>query len=173
MTLTRQPHWATRGLHAFLLARARAPFVWGANDCALFAADAIEAMTGVDIASDFRGRYHDEASAQALIHSITGGSTVADATAHCAAQHGLVEWTHPLLPGAATWLSCPTRGASSRAWCISMAATSRWSARPGSSASRQPPPPRAGLLSSLMTSFTECYQEMLYKWLVVSIGRPQ
>jgi hypothetical protein len=24
-----------------------------------------------------------------------------------------------------------------------------------------------------MTSFTECYQEMLYKWLVVSIGRPQ
>jgi hypothetical protein len=95
MTLTRQPHWATRGLHAFLLARARAPFVWGANDCALFAADAIEAMTGVDIAADFRGKYHDEASALALIHSITGGSTVADAAAYCAAQHGLVEWTQP------------------------------------------------------------------------------
>jgi hypothetical protein len=69
--------------------------VWGANDCALFAADAIEAMTGVDIAADFRGKYHDEASALALIHSITGGSTVADAAAYCAAQHGLVEWTQP------------------------------------------------------------------------------
>jgi hypothetical protein len=103
-TITRQPHWDTRGLHAFLLARATAPFVWGANDCALFAADAIEAMTGVDIAADFRGsdgrgKYHDEASAFALIHSVTGGTTVADAAAHCAAQHGLVEWLLPHSPG--------------------------------------------------------------------------
>ncbi|EKF43973.1 hypothetical protein NA8A_04155 [Nitratireductor indicus C115] len=33
------------------------PFAWGAFDCALFAAGAVAAMTGEDIASGYRGRY--------------------------------------------------------------------------------------------------------------------
>jgi len=69
---------------------------WGTNDCALFAANAILAITGTDIASDFRGKYSDEAGAFALIKSVTGGTTVADAAAWCAAKHGLVELAHPL-----------------------------------------------------------------------------
>lgn len=92
MGLKRQKHWATRGYHSFLLARAKTPFRWGVNDCALFAADGVKAITGVDIAAEFRGRYSDEASAMALIKSVTGGATVADAAAWCAAKHGLVEW---------------------------------------------------------------------------------
>lgn len=36
------------------------PFEWGRHDCALFAADAIQAMTDVDLATGFRGRYSTE-----------------------------------------------------------------------------------------------------------------
>jgi hypothetical protein len=102
MPLQRQLHWATRALHDFLLARASTPFAWGINDCCLFPADAILAFTGTDIADDFRGKYSDEASAFALIQTVTGIGTdpktaVADAAAWCAAKHGLVEWTYPLM----------------------------------------------------------------------------
>lgn len=96
MSLPRQKHWATRAYHAFLLARAKAPFKWGANDCALFAADGILAITGVDIAADFRGKYSDEAGAFALIKQVCGGTTVADAAAYCAQKHRLREWAKPL-----------------------------------------------------------------------------
>ena len=33
------------------------PFVWGADDCCLFAADVVLAMTGEDYAAEFRGKY--------------------------------------------------------------------------------------------------------------------
>ena len=92
MTITRTPHWLTRELDTFMREHSNDAFEWAVQDCCLFAANAIEAMTGVDIASDFRGRYTDEASAFALIKELTGGDTVADAAAYCAAKHGLVEW---------------------------------------------------------------------------------
>lgn len=103
MTLKRTTHWATRELHELLVSRAHAPFAWGTNDCALFAANAIQAMTGTDIAAAFRGKdgaaaYSDEASALALIQKVTGSTAtiataVGDAAAWCAQQHGLIEWT--------------------------------------------------------------------------------
>ena len=96
MALTRTEHWATRELQQFLLARAKTPFAWGSNDCCLFPADAIEAFTGIDIADDFRNKYATEADAWALIKTVTGGATVADAAAWCANKHGLVEWPQPL-----------------------------------------------------------------------------
>lgn len=96
MPLKRTQHWATREFHDFLLARASQPFSWGANDCCLFAADAIRSFTGVDLADDFRGKYSDEASAFALIRSITGGSSVEAAAVHCASKHDLTEWASPL-----------------------------------------------------------------------------
>lgn len=95
--LVRDPYWATRAYHDFLLSRARMPFAWGTNDCAMFAADGIQAITGTDIAEAFRGKYADEASALAAIRGVAGGATIADAAAWCAAQHGLPEWAHPLL----------------------------------------------------------------------------
>jgi hypothetical protein len=97
MALTRIQHWETRGYHMFLEGRARQPFAWGTNDCATFTADGVKAITGVDIAADFRGKYHDEASALAAVKEICGGSTVADAAAYCAGKHGLVEWQYPLM----------------------------------------------------------------------------
>jgi hypothetical protein len=48
--------WRGR-LAAYLAASAGRPFEWGRHDCALFAADCIEAMTGEDPAAAFRGRY--------------------------------------------------------------------------------------------------------------------
>lgn len=92
MSIKRTTHWITRELDTFLRENANQPFVWSQWDCCLFAANAIQAMTGVDIASDFRGKYTNEASAFALIKSVTGGTTVADAAAYCAQKHGLTEW---------------------------------------------------------------------------------
>lgn len=95
MTLTRVARWDTRAYHDFLLAAAQRPFAWGVWDCSLFAADGIQAIAGVDIASAFRGKYSDEAGAMALIKQVCGGATVADAAAYCAKQYGLTEWLHP------------------------------------------------------------------------------
>jgi len=44
-------------LAAFLEQHKATPFEWGRFDCALFAADAIHIMTGVDLAEDFRLQY--------------------------------------------------------------------------------------------------------------------
>jgi Domain of unknown function (DUF6950) len=94
--LKRQLHWDTRGFHTFLEEHAKTPFKWGEHDCALFAANGIQAITGTDLADDFRGKYTDEAGAFALIKQVTGGTTVADAAAYCAKKHGLTELTNPL-----------------------------------------------------------------------------
>jgi hypothetical protein len=96
MGLTRIEHWDTRSFNEFLLARASTPFAWGENDCALFVAEGIEAMTGVDIAADFRGRYHTEAEAFDLIRELTGGETVEAAAEWCAQKFGLPAWEFPL-----------------------------------------------------------------------------
>lgn len=96
MPISRKQTWQS-DLHTFLLERANSPFVWGVRDCSLFCADAIYAMTGTDIAADFRAQYHDETTAFAAIKKITGGSTVADAAEYCAAKFGLTEWKHPLM----------------------------------------------------------------------------
>lgn len=93
--IARKAAWAA-ALEEFLRERARSPFIWGVRDCSLFAADAIYAMTGTDIAAKFRGHYHSEATAFACITQVTGGKTVGDAAAWCAREYGLPEWKHPL-----------------------------------------------------------------------------
>lgn len=45
----------------------RRPFELGTFDCAIFPADVIRAMTGVDIAERYRGRYNDFRSAVEII----------------------------------------------------------------------------------------------------------
>lgn len=52
--MTRHPDWRQR-LTAYLRARAGQPYRPGRHDCALFAAGAVEAMTGVDLARGWRG----------------------------------------------------------------------------------------------------------------------
>ena len=54
--IARLPDWRPR-LVAYLEEVRTRPFAYGAHDCALFAADAVRAMTGTDLAAEFRGRY--------------------------------------------------------------------------------------------------------------------
>src|ERR1700691_1270088 len=70
--MTRFHNWPEL-LAAHIISSREAKFRWGHFDCALFAAGAIHAMTGTDLAADFRGKYHDEAGgrpffARAMAH---------------------------------------------------------------------------------------------------------
>jgi len=84
--------WPER-LAALVEARREAPFAWGSNDCALFAADAIIAVTGDDPAASFRG-YASEQEAEGVLRTLGLEGTVAAALAEfgCGAcQPGLVQ----------------------------------------------------------------------------------
>lgn len=65
MDLMRAPDWALR-LSGYLAACARRAFVPGQHDCALFAAGALAAMGGPDLAAPYLGRYR----------TLTGGRRV-------------------------------------------------------------------------------------------------
>ncbi|MDM0024070.1 DUF6950 family protein [Variovorax saccharolyticus] len=56
--MTRLQDWQLR-FAAFAKERASMPFAWGSNDCCLFAADAVLALTGKDWGADYRGGYDD------------------------------------------------------------------------------------------------------------------
>lgn len=43
----RLPDWQTR-MEAFVRERMHQPFAWGSNDCAIFASDCVQAITGQD-----------------------------------------------------------------------------------------------------------------------------
>lgn len=52
--MTRYQNWPERA-SAYLEKRKNDPFIWGVNDCVLFAADGIIEMTGVDPVPELRG----------------------------------------------------------------------------------------------------------------------
>lgn len=65
--LFRRPSWRIELAMTIEQSR-RAPFEWGANDCGVgLAAKAVEAMTGVDPAVDFRGQYESAGGAMRLL----------------------------------------------------------------------------------------------------------
>lgn len=69
--MTRLPDWRER--LADLVAQAhRTPFAYGARDCCLWAADAVQAVTGVDLAADVRGTYADQGGAQRVLMALGG-----------------------------------------------------------------------------------------------------
>ena len=75
MGLTRLPGWQS-ALDHFLTAHRETRFQYGVWDCCLFACDAIEVMTGVDVAVQFRGRYHSHTEAQRAIRAYSGSPSV-------------------------------------------------------------------------------------------------
>jgi hypothetical protein len=90
MSFRKKQNWQTL-LHEFLELRGPAPFAWGSNDCALFAADAVMAMTGADMGAPVRGKYTDQAGAVAAMETITGkpDATAMDLALHLCSLHGL------------------------------------------------------------------------------------
>lgn len=53
---------------------------WGSHDCALFAADCVRAVTGIDLAEEFRDQYEDEDGARRVLASL-GCADVGDLAA--------------------------------------------------------------------------------------------
>lgn len=79
--IARYPDWRAR-LTAYLAAGAREPFAYGRHDCALFAAGAVAAMTGIDLAAPFRGRYRSLRGGLRVMRAAGYADHVALAAAH-------------------------------------------------------------------------------------------
>ena len=69
--MTRLPNWRPR-LYDYLAEGARTPFAYGQHDCAMFAAGAVEAMTGTDPAAEFRSRYSTLRGGLHMVGSLLG-----------------------------------------------------------------------------------------------------
>lgn len=70
--MRRSDDWVIR-LEAFFSDLAYQTFTWGVNDCALFACSGVQAMTGEDMAADFRGTYNSEITAARAMWNYAGG----------------------------------------------------------------------------------------------------
>ncbi len=77
-SLARLADWPVR-LQRLICARLTQPFAWGSNDCFLFAADVLHAITGHDAAADLRGRYASEREARRLLRELGGMRALAEA----------------------------------------------------------------------------------------------
>ena len=77
MQTTRIHEWQI-ALEALLKTRWSAPFTWGQQDCCLFAADCVLAVTGSDPAEDVRGAYSTEAGAARLLRQHGGAAKLAE-----------------------------------------------------------------------------------------------
>ena len=96
--MTRYPDWQSK-LHQFFKANLERPFAWGTWDCCLFVADAVQAMTGTDIAAAFRGKYSDEPGAMRAVLAALGGNKTGGAwpellselAAKTAVEHAMAE----------------------------------------------------------------------------------
>ena len=66
MRRLRREDWPER-LAALVEERRNTPFAWGTQDCVMFAADAVEAMTAADPLESYRGAYDTEAEADAIL----------------------------------------------------------------------------------------------------------
>lgn len=81
--------WHHRLSEYFAATRARA-FAWGDQDCMLWAYGAVEAMTGVDLGADYRGKYSTEQGAARMLRRV-GGAGVELAAAKLQSDAGLEE----------------------------------------------------------------------------------
>lgn len=84
--MKRLEDWPAR-LTAFVAARQRTAFAWGSNDCCLFAADAVEAITGVDAGKPWRGYK----TARGALGRVRRGGGVAGLMESAARRHGWAE----------------------------------------------------------------------------------
>ncbi len=83
------------GLTQFIRAAMRREFVWGEFDCILFCTDWVRIQNGIDPAARWRGRYHTEAEALAIIDGFGSLAALCDEgysgiLDRCAPQDALV-----------------------------------------------------------------------------------
>lgn len=77
-TLSRLHDWQLR-LAAFVSERRCVPFAWGQNDCCLFCADAVQAITGHDFGAELRGTYSSALEAARVLQERGGVAAIATA----------------------------------------------------------------------------------------------
>ena len=70
--------WQLR-FEAFIKERQALPFAWGTNDCAVFAADCVQALTGVDVALPELRTHTSELQAARLLKKYGGVQGIATA----------------------------------------------------------------------------------------------
>jgi hypothetical protein len=68
----RYQDWPSR-LFAAIEDKKTAPFAWGVNDCCLFAADIVLAITGNDYAAEYRGQYDSQLTAAQALRDLGEG----------------------------------------------------------------------------------------------------
>jgi hypothetical protein len=93
--LSRKEHWAEL-LDSFLTCCWDRPGEWGQFDCALFACDAVLAMTGTDLAEGFRGRYASGREALRLVREYAGGG-LAELATRIATEHEIPSLPSPAM----------------------------------------------------------------------------
>lgn len=71
MVMRRVENWPLV-LSAMLRAQKDQPFQYGTNDCLMFPADVVNALTGTDVAADVRGTYSTYEEATAIIAAAGG-----------------------------------------------------------------------------------------------------
>ena len=84
--LVRLPHWRS-ALSSCIEEALQRPFEWGRHDCALFAADAVLAMTRVDLAAEWRGRYSTARGAIRVLRRDGHDDHIACAAGHLPEVH--------------------------------------------------------------------------------------
>jgi len=87
--MIRIPGWEAR-LERFFEANRLRRFKYGTWDCGLFAAGAIETMTGTDLAVAFRGRYESRKTARERMVEYSGRSSIASVAAAVARSAALL-----------------------------------------------------------------------------------
>lgn len=65
-------------LHAYVASHMRTPFAWGAHDCVLFAAGAVQAQTGQDPLGGYRRRWTSERGAARVLKRLGGMEAAVD-----------------------------------------------------------------------------------------------
>ena len=78
-------------LDEFLRAHHNRRFEYGTWDCCLFVCDAIVAMTGVDLAASYRGKYSTRTGALHVISERTGTASILAVAENSAAAHHMPE----------------------------------------------------------------------------------
>jgi hypothetical protein len=69
--------WESR-LVEMMMDAMKAPFSWGTHDCALFACDAVVALTGTDPGAEYRGTYFSEREAAVVLMRDGGLMTIVE-----------------------------------------------------------------------------------------------
>jgi hypothetical protein len=77
-------------LEEFLAQNKERTFRYGSWDCCLFVADAIQTMTGTDLAAEYREQYSNRAQAMLAVSERTGRPSVRSVAEHQARIHEML-----------------------------------------------------------------------------------